>query len=134
VSILQHAESPQAIALTKRLETLPKHEVATTVVTLEEQTRSWLALIGRYSNVRQQVAYYDRLAEMVNFFAGWQFLPFDDHAAIEFEQKRRQRVRIATTDLKIASIVLVRDATLLSRNLRDFEKVPGLRVECWLQP
>lgn len=134
VSILQHEDSPQAIALTKRLEALPKDEVATTVVTLEEQTRSWLALIGRYSNVRQQVAYYDRLAEMVDFFAGWQVLPFDDRAAIEFQQKRHQRIRVATTDLKIASIVLMRDATLLSSNLRDFERVPGLRVENWLQP
>ena len=36
-------------------------------------------------------------------------------------------------DLKIASIVLVHDATLLSRNLRDFRQVPGLRVEDWLR-
>ena len=35
-------------------------------------------------------------------------------------------------DLKIASICLVRDGLLLTRNLSDFEKVPGLRVENWL--
>jgi predicted nucleic acid-binding protein len=35
-------------------------------------------------------------------------------------------------DLKIASIALVRDATLLSANLRDFEQVPGLHVEDWI--
>jgi predicted nucleic acid-binding protein len=35
-------------------------------------------------------------------------------------------------DLKIASIVVVDNGTLLSANLRDFEKVPGLRVESWL--
>jgi tRNA(fMet)-specific endonuclease VapC len=35
-------------------------------------------------------------------------------------------------DLKIASIVLAHDATLLSRNLRDFQQVPNLRVEDWL--
>ncbi len=39
---------------------------------------------------------------------------------------------IATTDLKIASICLSSNATLLSRNLRDFEKVAGLKVEDWL--
>ena len=40
--------------------------------------------------------------------------------------------RIGTQDLKIAAIVLEQDALLLSRNTVDFERVPGLRVESWL--
>jgi len=35
-------------------------------------------------------------------------------------------------DRKIASITLADDATLLTRNKNDFNKVPGLRVEDWL--
>jgi tRNA(fMet)-specific endonuclease VapC len=34
--------------------------------------------------------------------------------------------------LKIAAIAIANDALLLSANLRDFEQVPGLRVEDWL--
>jgi tRNA(fMet)-specific endonuclease VapC len=34
-------------------------------------------------------------------------------------------------DLKIAAIALTRDATLLSRNLADFTRIPKLRVEDW---
>ena len=132
ISVLQHDDSPEAIALTQKLARLPLGEVATSAVTLEEQARSWLSLIGRYSNVEQQVAYYDRLVAMFDFFASWHILRFDDLAAREFQRLRSQRVRIATTDLKIASIALVNDATLLSSNLRDFRKVPGLRVEDWL--
>jgi tRNA(fMet)-specific endonuclease VapC len=132
ISVLQHEDSPKTVGLLEKLESLPPEEVATTVATLEEQSRSWLSLIGRYSDVRQQVAYYDRLKAMFEFFAGWQVIRFDEMAAEKFQQLRRQGVRISSTDLKIASIALVNNATLLSANLRDFHKVPGLVVKNWL--
>jgi predicted nucleic acid-binding protein len=33
--------------------------------------------------------------------------------------------------LRIASIALARDFAVLTRNLVDFQQVPGLRVEDW---
>ncbi len=132
ISVLQHEDSPKTVVLLEKLEPLPPEEVTTTVATLEEQSRSWLSLIGRYSDVRLQVAYYDRLKGMFEFFAGWQVIRFDEMAADKFQELRRQGVRISSTDLKIASIALVNNATLLSANLRDFDKVPGLEVENWL--
>ena len=44
-----------------------------------------------------------------------------------------RRIRIGTNDLKIGSITLVNEALLLSANLRDFEQIPGLLVENWLE-
>jgi tRNA(fMet)-specific endonuclease VapC len=38
---------------------------------------------------------------------------------------------VLDTDLKIAAISLANNATLLSRNMQDFRRVPGLRVEDW---
>ena len=48
-----------------------------------------------------------------------------------FEALRGQRVRIGTMDLRIAAIALVSDMTVLTRNLRDFQQVPLLRVDDW---
>jgi len=59
-------------------------------------------------------------------------LPWDSEAATHFTRLRRQGIRIGTMDLKIASITLAHDATLLTRNLSDFSQVPELRVENWL--
>jgi tRNA(fMet)-specific endonuclease VapC len=42
------------------------------------------------------------------------------------------KTRLGTMDLKIASIALANDAILLSRNVGDFQKVPGLQVVDWL--
>ena len=69
----------------------------------------------------------------VPFFRKWDILPLDSAAADAFEQIRSQKIRIGSQDLKIAAIALTRDALLLSANLRDFRRVPGLRVESWLE-
>ena len=50
---------------------------------------------------------------------------------MQFEQLQKQHIRIGTMDLKIAAIAIANNATLLSRNLKDFSKVPGLKVEDW---
>ena len=51
---------------------------------------------------------------------------------MEFQRLRKSGVRIGTMDLRIASIVIANNATLLSANLRDFLRIPSLRVENWL--
>lgn len=55
----------------------------------------------------------------------------DERASQQFQRLWQARIRIGTMDLKIAAIALVNDATLLTRNLSDFGKVPDLRIEDW---
>ncbi len=131
ISILQHAGSAACEGLLEKLSTADV-EIATSAITLEEQFRSWLAMINRTADARRQVSHYARFVGTHEFFRGWVVLPFDDDAANQFIQLRQQRLRVSTSDLKIAAICLVNDATLLTRNLHDFERVPGLGVENWL--
>jgi len=133
ISILQHADSEVAAALQERLIHSSDSDIATTAITLEEQSRSWLSLIHRYADVRRQVIHYDRFVASFRFFAKWRVVPFDEAAAVRFQELRSARIRIGSTDLKIAAICVVNHATLLSRNLADFLHVPGLHVEDWLR-
>jgi len=107
-------------------------DAATTIVTVEEQLRGWLAEIHRLNDPHRQIPAYDRLQRRVEFFAAWTVLQWDADSAELFLKLRHQRVRIGTMDLKIACIALAHDATLLTRNASDFAQVPGLRVENWL--
>jgi tRNA(fMet)-specific endonuclease VapC len=124
--------SSEGLALVERLEAATE-DVATTIISAEEQFRGWLAQIRRQHDPHKQIAAYQRLGRRIEFFSAWNVLQWDTAAADIFQDLRRQRVRIGTMDLKIASIVLSRNATLLSRNVRDFQQVPGLTVEDWLQ-
>jgi tRNA(fMet)-specific endonuclease VapC len=106
--------------------------VATTIVTVEEQLRGWLAEIHRLTDPHRQTIAYGRLQGLIEFFAAWTVLPWNAEAADLFVGFRRQGVRIGSMDLRIACIVLAHNATLLTRNATDFAQVPDLRVENWL--
>jgi tRNA(fMet)-specific endonuclease VapC len=121
----------RSAALRERLANIAAHEVATTIISYEEQIRGWMAYLARARNLVQQVEAYDRLRRHLDNFRAILVLDFDEQAAAEFQRLRRGRIRVGTMDLRIAAIVLSRDATLLSANLTDFRAVPGLRVEDW---
>ena len=107
-------------------------DAVVTAITVEEQMRGWLAEIRRRANPADQIAAYDRLVRQVELFASWVILPWDLAAVEWFRRLRDQRIRVGTQDLKIASIALAHDATVLTRNLQDFAQVPGLKIENWL--
>lgn len=77
------------------------------------------------------VSAYSRLELHIKTFEGIPLLSFDSRAADHFEQLQRAKIRVGTMDLKIASIALANEATVLTRNLSHFGKVPGLLVEDW---
>ena len=104
----------------------------TTIITVEEQLRGWLAEIHRLNDPHCQILASERLQRRIEFFASWSVLPWDSEAADLFLRLRREGIRIGTLNLKIACIVLAHDASLLTRNSADFSKVPGLRFENWL--
>lgn len=117
--------------LRERLADAGSEDVATTIVSYEEQMRGWMAYGARAKTIGQQVEAYWRLRRQLENYRQIPILDFDDAAATEFQRLRRSRIRIGTMDLKIAAIALSRDALLLSRNLVDFQKVPDLKVEDW---
>jgi tRNA(fMet)-specific endonuclease VapC len=133
LTILRYPEHSQYGTLSANMRQSADTRFATTAISVEEQMRGWLAAIRRTRRIHDQILYYTRLVGMVRFLSKWQILPFNEPAADRFETLRKARVRIGTQDLKIASIALEAGALLLSANLRDFERVPGLRVENWLQ-
>jgi tRNA(fMet)-specific endonuclease VapC len=107
--------------------------IGCSIVNVEEVFRGWLAFIHRLREVRRQLPAYARLAQFIELLSDWEIVSFDERSADQFAALRRQRIRIGTMDLKIASIALVNDALLVTSNLRDFSLVPDLRCENWLQ-
>lgn len=105
------------------------------IIVVQEQIGGILARINQIkpTSITELVRAYDSLAAVSDFLYGFTRLPFDKEAAALFMKLRKVGVRIGTMDLRIACIVMEHDAVLLTRNMVDFEKVPGLKFENWLE-
>jgi tRNA(fMet)-specific endonuclease VapC len=106
-------------------------EVATTVITFEEQTRGRLALLGRAKTIDQVVLAYEGLRQLASDYQSITILPFDHVAALEHKQLRKRYPRLGNMDLKIAAIALTQGSTLLTRNYIDFGQIENLTIENW---
>ena len=131
LSLLGRASGGDAERLRLRLAELKPEERVTTIITFEEQMRGWISHLTRLRPIVRQVEAYRRLKEFLDVYSKLAVLDFDEAAAAKFEDLQRLRLRIGTMDLKIAAIAVSRGATVLSRNLKDFGRVPGLKAEDW---
>jgi tRNA(fMet)-specific endonuclease VapC len=128
---LIHRGGTEGRRIQSRLASVPPEQVFLSIVSYEEQMRGWLADIARARSVAQQKPRYEELNRMLNLYCTTPLLPFDDAAITVFQNLWLLRLRVGTMDLKIAAIALANDATLLTRNLADFGRIPNLRAEDW---
>ena len=61
----------------------------------------------------------------------FRLLSFTEETIDRFETLRSQKLGVRANDLRIAAIALVNGATVVTRNVADFGRVPGLLVENW---
>jgi len=131
VSFLHHGGTGPGLRLLQRLRTLDPSEIATSIVSFEEQTRGWLSFLAAARTMAAEIDAYRRLHGHLDIFCGVRVVEFDAAAATHFQQLRKLRLRVGTMDLKIAAIALASNAMVLTRNLADFRRVPGLRFDDW---
>lgn len=115
-----------SLALIRRLAQVPPSEQFTTAITMGELLYG--AARRNSKKLNEQVR--DLISGAITI------LPFDESAADVYGSLRAQLESdgqpLAEPDLRIASIALSRDLTLVTGNVRHFDRVPSLAVENWL--
>ena len=130
LSFLERGGHPIGGRILARMKQAPD-QCFTTIINYEEQTRGWFSVLAQGKTVTDQIRAYEKMLAQLRNYCSVKVLLFDEKAATKFQDLKKSKVRIATMDLKIASITLAHSATLATRNSRDFIKVPGLRFEDW---
>jgi tRNA(fMet)-specific endonuclease VapC len=110
----------------ERLREHPPDDLGVTIVTVAEL---WF---GAQKSARPAVA----RREMDGFLEPFEVLPFDREAAEAYARSRLALERmgrpIGERDLMIASIALARGLVVVTHNVSEFGRVPGLATEDWL--
>jgi tRNA(fMet)-specific endonuclease VapC len=116
------------LPLVRRLARTPAEEQCTTAVTVAE-----IAYAAARNRDRDLIG---RLRELIGTAGG--IVPFDADAAEVYGAIRggldEVGVRLDEPSLRIASIALAHDLTLVTASARLYDRVPRLRIENWLEP
>ncbi|MGB3759939.1 MAG: type II toxin-antitoxin system VapC family toxin [Rivularia sp. (in: cyanobacteria)] len=125
LSLFQRAH----LLVSQRVNAISKEQLAVTVITFEEQMYGRLNRIRRANSQESLVFAYRQLRETLGDFITIKVLDFTQEAANCYSQLLRQKIRIGTQDLRIASIVISNDGILVTRNQFDFSRVADLQFE-----
>ncbi len=129
VSLLERGH-PQ---VTARCASRSPHELAITVITLEEQLNGRYAVLRKAKLPDAVARVYQNLTDTVLFLSRLPILPLSLDAIDRFERLVALKLNVSRMGLRIAAIVLEHQGILVTRNTRDFARVPGLVVEDWTQ-
>jgi tRNA(fMet)-specific endonuclease VapC len=117
-----------------RAAAIPLHEQAVPVIVVEEIMRGRLNIIRQAEAGRASISLaraYELFEDTFADFRRLHILSYTAQAEAFYHEWRQQGLHLGTHDLRIAAICVAHSATLISRNRRDFERVPGLIAEFW---
>jgi tRNA(fMet)-specific endonuclease VapC len=118
-------------SLKKYLDSIQPDEIATTIISAEEQLRGRFLQIRRFTSGIACVEAYRRLRETIDRLKATTILDFDVAAELIDQSLRNRKLRLGTQDRRIAAIALANKCVLVTRNQSDFGQIPGLVLQDW---
>ena len=118
----------------QRAAAIPSTDQSIPVVVVEEVQRGWLNAIRRAESGKGKMTLEGAYAAFASSFvrmAAYPILPYTAGAEALFQPWRRAKVKVGSQDMRIAAICLDHGATLVTRNARDYARIPGFTFDVW---
>jgi tRNA(fMet)-specific endonuclease VapC len=121
-------------AYAERIANVSVDEQAAPIIAVEEIIR------GRLNTIRQAEAAKARITiekayllfeQTLDDLRELKILSFTKEADELLKERRKKKIRGSTHDLRIAASCVASSTTLVTRNRRHFQDIPGLAVEIW---
>jgi tRNA(fMet)-specific endonuclease VapC len=118
----------------ERYDAVPHEEtIGITAITRMEVLGGRTASVLKAADEEELRKAAKRLQQVEKMLEDFQVLHVDEAAIRHFETLRvnKKTRKMGRADMLIACIALAHDALLVTRNLKDYKDVPGLRTENW---
>jgi len=132
--ILQYFQS----GVSRVVEQVSLHQsdgIGITIISFEEQLDGWNAELKKVPKDKPDrlVPIYAKMTQATRFMTQLEIKPFSLDAAILYARLRKEYRRSDAYDLRIAAIVKVNQATLVTNNTEDFKIIEGLSIVNWVK-
>ncbi len=109
--------------------------VGIAVISVQETFNGWAGKLSKADDEAQKRLNYGKLHSNVCFFQTMPILNYDQAASDVYQRLIQANADLSKKrldkDMRIASIALSLGATVVTRNHKDFELVPGLPIADW---
>ena len=113
-------------ALYKKILSCSPHDIKIPAIVKAE------LLHGAYKSLKPD----ENKKKIMSFLLPFDIIPFDDSATYHYGRVKAELEKagmlIGPNDLLIAATTLAYDAVLVTNNMKEFERVGGLRLENWV--
>ena len=131
ISFIQRKQNPEFRAIQANFSLHAGDEIFSSVVSFHEQVLGGHNYIARARTTQDLIHGYKLLDDALTIFQHVSVLQMDLAAVNTLDQLVANRVRLKAMDLRIAAITLSVGGVLVTRNARDFTRVPGLVIDDW---
>jgi tRNA(fMet)-specific endonuclease VapC len=118
--------------ISARIRAVERSQLAVTVISIEEQLSGWYKMLRRARQAPEPADAYGRLAKSVEVLSGLKILSFTEAAIGRYEHLVEMKLNIGKMDLRLGAIALEHGGIVVTPNVRDFQRIPNLSVENWV--
>ncbi len=131
ISVLEWQAGQEYAALSSRMAAHPAEDFAISIVSFDEQTLGAHNYVVRARTRERFIKGYALFETVRSIFCSSHVLQMDDAATDVLNNLRATRLHVRAMDLRIAAIAIANNVILLTRNVADFSRIPGLQHEDW---
>jgi tRNA(fMet)-specific endonuclease VapC len=112
-----------------------QEQIAVSIITVQELFNGWVGRVNNPEQIKNLPTLYSKLWITMKYLQTIEILDFTTAADVQLKRLLKENPALRKNrlqkDMRIAAIALSLDATIVTRNHRDFAQVPGIKLVDW---